>query len=182
MVDRAYWSCVVTIGGLETRVDLLLLSMVDFDVILDLDVGDAGVSKDRVERFSRLCFQQSDFIFEGPADGWEGLFIFVRDVGFDTPTIDSALVVQDFLDMFLANLPGMPPDRDIDFGIDLVPGTQPISIPPYHMETFELKELKEQLQELLDKGFIRPSVLSWGAPVLFMKKKGGTKHMCIDYR
>ncbi|XP_070014428.1 uncharacterized protein [Nicotiana sylvestris] len=76
----------------------------------------------------------------------------------------------------------MSPDRDIDFGIDLIPGTQPISIPPYRIAPTELKKLKEQLQELLDKGFIRPNVLPWGAPILFVKKKDGTIQMCIDYR
>lgn len=107
---------------------------------------------------------------------------FVRDVDEDTPIIDSVPVVQDFPDIFPADLPGMPPDRDIDFGIDLVQGTQPISILPYRMEPAELKELKEQLQELLEKRFIRPSVSPWGAPVLVVKKKDGTMRMCIDYR
>ena len=107
---------------------------------------------------------------------------FVRDVGAETPSIDSVPVVRDFPNVFPADLPGMPPDRDIDFGIDLVPGTQPISIPPYRISPTVLKELKEQLQELLDKGFIRPSVSPWGAPVLFVKKKDGTMRMCIDYR
>ncbi|XP_070041564.1 uncharacterized protein, partial [Nicotiana tomentosiformis] len=96
---------------------------------------------------------------------------FVRDVGADTPTIDSVPVERDFLDVFSADLLGMSPDRDIDFGIGLVPGTQPISIPPYHMAPAELKELKENLQELLDKGFIRSSVSPWGAPPMFVKKK-----------
>ena len=73
--------------------------------------------------------------------------------------------------MFPADLPGMPPDRDIDFYIDLEPGTRPISIPPYRMAPAELRELKAQLQELLSKGFIRPSESPWGAPVLFVKKK-----------
>ena len=77
-------------------------------------------------------------------------------------------------------MPGLPPDRDIDFCIDVEPGTRPISIPPYRMAPAELKELKEQLQDLLSKGFIRPSVSPWGAPVLFVKKKDGS--MCIDYR
>ncbi|XP_070043826.1 uncharacterized protein [Nicotiana tomentosiformis] len=77
---------------------------------------------------------------------------FVRDVGTDTRIIDSVPVVRDFLDVFPTDLPGMPPDKDIDFGIDLVPGTKPISTPLYHMTPPELKELKEQLQELLDKG------------------------------
>ncbi|XP_070013334.1 uncharacterized protein [Nicotiana sylvestris] len=81
---------------------------------------------------------------------------FVRDIGVETPGIDYVSVVRDFPDAFLADLPGMPSDRDIDFGIDLVPGTQPISIPLYRIVLAELKELKEQLQELLDIGFIRP--------------------------
>ena len=68
------------------------------------------------------------------------------------------------------------------FNIDLLPGTNPISIALYRMAPTELKELKEQLQELLDKGFIRPSSSQWGAPVLFVKKKDGTMRMCIDYR
>ena len=76
----------------------------------------------------------------------------------------------------------MPPDRDIDFCIHLEPGTRPISIPPYTMSQVELRELKAQLQELLVKGFIRPSESSWGAPVLFVKKKDGSFRMCIDYR
>ena len=70
----------------------------------------------------------------------------------------------------------------MDFTIELVPGTAPISISPYRMVPAELRELKVQLQELLDKGFIRPSVSSWGAPVLFIKKKDGTMGLCIDYR
>ena len=91
-------------------------------------------------------------------------------------------MVQEFLDVFPSDLPGVPPDRDIDFAIDLEPGTKPISIPPYRMAPAELKELKDQLQDLLSKGFIRPSVSPWGAPVLFVKKKDGTMRMCIDYR
>ncbi|XP_070014367.1 uncharacterized protein [Nicotiana sylvestris] len=107
---------------------------------------------------------------------------FVRDVGAEASSIDSVQVVRDFPDVFPADLSGMPSDRDIDFSTDLVPGTQPISIPPYCMALAKLKELKEQLQELLNKGFIRLSVSPWDAPVLFVKKKDGTMRMCIDYR
>ena len=74
------------------------------------------------------------------------------------------------------------PERDIDFAIDLEPGTRPISIPPYRMAPAELRELSVQLKDLLEKEFIRPSVSPWGAPVLFVKKKDGTLKMCIDYR
>ena len=83
---------------------------------------------------------------------------------------------------FPTDLQDMPPDRDIDFCIDQEPGTPPISIPPYRMAPAELRELKAQLQELLGKGFIRPSASPWGAPVLFVKKKDGSFRMCIDYR
>ena len=76
----------------------------------------------------------------------------------------------------------MPRDRDVEFNIELLPGAAPISISPYRMAPLELKELKTQLQELLDKGFIQPSVSPWGALVLFVKKKDGTMRLCIDYR
>ncbi|XP_023773747.1 uncharacterized protein LOC111922420, partial [Cyanistes caeruleus] len=202
VVDRVYRSCVVTIGGLETRVDLLLLSMVDFDVILGMDwLSPCRAILDCHAKTVTLAMPGVPRIeWRGVTDYIPGRVIsylkaqqmvgkgclaylaFVRDVGSETPSIDSVPVVREFPDVFPADLPGMPPDRDIDFGIDLVPGTQPISIPPYRMAPAELKELKEQLQELLDKGFIRPSVSPWGAPVLFVKKKDGTMRMCIDYR
>ncbi|XP_070048979.1 uncharacterized protein [Nicotiana tomentosiformis] len=89
--------------------------------------------------------------------GCDAYLAYLRDASIDTPTVESVPVARDFPYVFPADLPAMPPDRDIDFGIDLLPGTQPISILPYRMPPPELKELKEKLQELLDKGFIRPS-------------------------
>ncbi|XP_070055204.1 uncharacterized protein [Nicotiana tomentosiformis] len=77
--------------------------------------------------------------------GCNAYLSFVRDVSVDTPTVESVPVVRDYLDAFSEDLSGMPPDRDIDFSIDLLPGTQPIYIPPYHMAPTKLKELKEQL-------------------------------------
>jgi hypothetical protein len=91
-------------------------------------------------------------------------------------------IVRDFVDVFPEELPGLPPGREIEFTIDLLPGTGPMSKAPYRMVPLELRELKEQLQELLDRGFIRPSVSPWGAPVLFVKKKDGSMRLCIDYR
>ncbi|XP_060974274.1 uncharacterized protein LOC133039400 [Cannabis sativa] len=91
-------------------------------------------------------------------------------------------VVKEFLDVFPEELPGLPPQREIDFVIDLIPGAEPVSKAPYRMAPAELKELKIQLQGMLDLGFTRPSVSPWGAPVLFVKKKDGTLRMCIDYR
>jgi len=75
----------------------------------------------------------------------------------------------------------LPPDREIQFAIELVPGTAPISKAPYPMAPAELAELKKQLQELLDKGLIQPSVSVWGAPVLSIRKKDGSLRLCIDY-
>ena len=84
--------------------------------------------------------------------------------------------------MFSEELPRFPPQREIEFAIDVVQGATPASITPYRMAPMELKELKIQLQDLLDKGFIRSSVSPWGAPVLFVKKKDGTLRLCVDYR
>ena len=84
--------------------------------------------------------------------------------------------------MFPEDLPGLPSDRNLKFAIEVIPGTAPISKAPYRMAPMELAELKKQLQEYLDKGFIRPSVSPWGAPVLLVKKKDGSRRMCIDYR
>ena len=83
-------------------------------------------------------------------------------------------VVSEFLDVFPPELPGLPPEREIEFCIDLIPGTSPVSITPYRMAPAELAELRTQLDDLLDKGFIRPSTSPWGAPVLFVKKHDGT--------
>ncbi|WVZ93324.1 hypothetical protein U9M48_039312 [Paspalum notatum var. saurae] len=92
-------------------------------------------------------------------------------------------VVCDFPDVFPKELPGLPPDRDVEFRIDLVPGTAPVSKRPYRMAPDELKELKIQLQQQLDKGFIRPSSSPWGCPALFVEKKDqGGKRLCVDYR
>jgi hypothetical protein len=91
-------------------------------------------------------------------------------------------VVREYPDVFPEDLPGMPPDRAVEFVIELQPGTAPISRPPYRMPPNELAELKVQLQELLDKGFIRPSASPWGCPALFVKKKDDTLRMCVDYR
>ena len=85
------------------------------------------------------------------------------------------------MDVFLDELHGLPPRRVVDFGTELHPGTSPISMTPHRMAPVELQELRVQLQELLDKEFIRPSTSPWDAPVLFTKKKGKTLRLCIDY-
>ena len=106
----------------------------------------------------------------------------VNDLNHDIPSIDLVPVVNEFLDMFPEDLPGVPPLREIDFGVKLEPDTKQVSIPPYRMAPAELKELKLQLEDLTNKGFIQPSISPWGAPVLFVKKKDRTLRMCINYR
>ena len=98
------------------------------------------------------------------------------------PSVSDIPNVSDFPDVFPKELIGLPPQREIEVAIDIVPGATPASITPYRMAPVELKELKLQLQELQEKRFIRPSVSPWGAPVLFVKKKDGTLRLCIDYR
>ncbi|KAI3773509.1 hypothetical protein L1987_48039 [Smallanthus sonchifolius] len=92
------------------------------------------------------------------------------------------LVVREYPEVFPDELPGVPPDRQVEFLIDLVPGTTPIAKSLYRLAPKEMQELKKQLLELLDKGFIQPSSSPWGAPILFVRKKDGTMRMCIDYR
>ena len=85
------------------------------------------------------------------------------------------------MEVFSDDLPGILIEREIYFDIELLPNTNPISIPPYQMASVELKELKIQIKDLLNKGFTQPSISPWGAPVLFVKKKDGFLRMCIDY-
>ncbi|XP_070002081.1 uncharacterized protein [Nicotiana sylvestris] len=104
----------------------------------------------------------------------------VTDTTTEVPTLESLPIVNEFPGVFSDELPGIPPDREINFGIDMIPGTQPISVPPYRMAPAELKELKEQLKDLLEKGFIRLSVSPWDASVLFVKKKMGKANVVAD--
>ncbi|KAL8124095.1 hypothetical protein AgCh_011917 [Apium graveolens] len=114
--------------------------------------------------------------------GCEVYLAHVKDVEKGSVRIEDIPIVRDFPNVFPDKFPGLPPDREIEFTIDLAPGTEPILKAPYRMAPVEMKELAPQLQELLDKGVIRPSVSLWGAPVLFVKKKYGSMRLCIDYR
>ncbi|XP_057543228.1 uncharacterized protein LOC130821457 [Amaranthus tricolor] len=115
--------------------------------------------------------------------GDEGFLCFVttKEVK-PKPSLQETPIVQEYSDGFPEDLPGIPPKREVDFHIDLIPDTTPISKTPYRFAPAELAELKKQLDELLEKGFIRPSVSPWGAPVLFVRKKDGSMRLCIDYR
>jgi hypothetical protein len=97
------------------------------------------------------------------------------------PSLYDHPILREYKYVFPEEVPGLPPRRDIDFSIELVPGTVPMSRAPYRMSTPEIVELKLQLKEMLEKCYIWPSVSLWGAPALFMKKKDGTLKLCIDY-
>ena len=103
--------------------------------------------------------------------GCQGYLAVVRDVEAKKGTVERVPVVCELPDVFPEELPGLPPDREKEFCIDVVPGANPKSMPPYRMAPAELKELSEQLKELLDRSFIRLKSFSWGTPVLFMKRR-----------
>ncbi|WMV40989.1 hypothetical protein MTR67_034374 [Solanum verrucosum] len=162
IVTHVYHACPILFMGLKTWADLVILDMTNFNIIL----GMTWLSPYYVV----LNCNTKSVTLEIP------------DVEIEAPSIGSIPVVSEFREVFSNDLPGMPSDRDIDFCIDLESATRPISIPPYRMAPAESRELKAQIQEVLDKGFIHPSVSPCGAPVLFVKKKDGSKRMCIDYR
>ena len=114
--------------------------------------------------------------------GCEGFLAYVIDAKKRGSGVDDVPVVRDYPEVFPDDLTGLPPDRQVEFRIDLMPGAAPIARAPYRLAPAEMKEMMTQLQELLNKGFIRPSTSPWGAPVLFVKKKDGSMRMCIDYR
>ena len=116
---------------------------------------------------------------QGQLAGWLASLTLKDEVRLD---LDLPLVICEYKDVFQDELSGLPPQRVVDFGIKLHPGTSPISMTLHRMAPVELQELRVQLQELLDKEFIRPSTSPWGAPILFAKKKDKTLRLCIDYR
>ncbi|GJU36830.1 putative reverse transcriptase domain-containing protein [Tanacetum coccineum] len=150
--------------------------MLDFDVILGMDW--LASHRATIDCYARTVIFGCTLI----SHGCQGFLASVMDTSLESPNIENLSVVREFADVFPDELPGLPPAREIEFGIELIPGAEPISKAPYRMAPVELKELKEQLQEMLENGFIRPSVSPWGAPVLFVKKKDGSMRLCIDYR
>ncbi|KAL5831658.1 hypothetical protein ACOSQ4_017012 [Xanthoceras sorbifolium] len=182
--------------------DLIVLDIHDFDVILGMDwLSRCHATVDCFQkevRFSRLG--ESEVIFRGVRKilsasimsaitaskmlrkSCQGYLVYAIEMRGNEVRLEDIPVVREFPDVFLEDLPRLPPDREIEFQIDFAPKTEPISKAPYRMAPFELKELKVQMEELMNKGFVRPSTSLWGAPVLFVKKKDGSMRLCIDYR
>ena len=182
--------CELEISGTLLTVDLRIMDMSEFDVILRMDwltpyrvVTD--YERRRVTAYTqdgtRVVFQgdKHDIFLQtvyesrcqGQLAGWLASLTLEDEA---RPDLDLPRVVCEYADVFPNELPGLPPQRVVDFNIELHTSTSPISITPHRMAPVELQELRVQLQELLDKGFIRPSTLPWGTPVLFAKKKDKT--------
>ncbi|CAA0841269.1 Uncharacterized mitochondrial protein AtMg00860, partial [Striga hermonthica] len=193
----------LSIGGRILSTDAYVLEMRDFDLILGMDwltrfyadirCHDREITlflpgDDQITFFGTKTRSLPHVISMAKArkmlrrGNCQGYLVSLVD---DSPKARSphdVPIVREFVDVFPDELPGGPPNRQVEFSIDLIPGAGPISKAPYRMAPKELQELKAQIQELLGLGFIRPSVSPWGAPVLFVKKKDGSMRMCIDYR
>ena len=192
----------ILIRGQEFPANLVPLDMRDFDVVLGMDwlslhraTLDCYKKEVKLHRPGKLEVKfrgmrrelSSNMISATAAQrmlrkGCQGYLDYVVETEKEGTLVDEIPVVREFPDVFPYDIVGLPPDREVEFTIDLIPETEPISIPPYRMAPAELRELKAQLEELLSKGFIRPSISPWGAPVLFVKKKDGSLRLCIDYR
>ncbi|XP_072071943.1 uncharacterized protein [Arachis hypogaea] len=168
--------------------DLVCLPLVGLDIILGMDwLNENRVLLDCFERkviFPSQSIQDTRDLPRSSEDtSTRQEYALLNSVKADSHREFCEIpVVQDFSDVFPEDIPSFPPTREVEFSIELMPGTGPISIAPYRMAPLELTELKNQLEELLQKGFIRPSASPWGAPVLFVKKKDGSMCLCVDYR
>ena len=200
--DRVVKDSRVLTGGQEFPTDLLALDMRDFDVVLGMNwlsrhraTIDCYKKEVKLHRpgklevkFRGICIELSSNMISTMAaqrmlrKGCQGYLAYVVEIGNEGTLVDEIPVVREFPYIFPDDIAGLPPDREVEFTIDLIPGTEPTSIPPYRMDPAELRELKAQLEELLRKGFIRSSISPWGAPVIFLKKKDGSLQLCIDYR
>ncbi|MDV3140055.1 MAG: hypothetical protein Q8765_02550 [Sweet potato little leaf phytoplasma] len=154
------------------------MPMSQLDVILGMD----WLSRNQVIidcHKKTLCFHKPQ-----PANPTPEGFIclFSVEVEKEEKKLEEIPVVREFQEVFPEEVPGLPPKREVEFGIDLIPGTGPISIAPYRMAPPEIAKLKKHVDEMPQKKLIRPSVSPWGAQVFFVKKEDGSMWMCIDYK
>ncbi|KAI3715416.1 hypothetical protein L6452_22398 [Arctium lappa] len=201
-VDDVFSNCTLRLTEKEFKIDLIPIKLGSFDVVVGMD----WLSNNQAElccskKTLRIPLPQGEVLIV-PGEKSKGKLRIVscmkmqkylrkECVAYLAHVVNKEIkekclqdipVVRDFPEVFPEDLPGLPPPRQVEFRIDLIPGAAPVAKSPYRLAPPEMQELSEQLQELLDKGFIRPSSSPWGAPVLFVKKKDGTFRMCIDYR
>ncbi|GAU50680.1 hypothetical protein TSUD_371390 [Trifolium subterraneum] len=193
---RVCQNCPVSVTGKIYHVDLICLPLKDMDIVLGMDWLSANtvylgcaeknlyvlIDLNAESRALTALLQNTHQLIQylGAENKCFSIMFTISSESSLSPS--DIPIVREYLDVFLEEINSLPPEREIEFSIDLVPGSQPISIAPYRMSPLELRELKSQLEELLQKHFIRPSVSPWGAPVLLVKKKDGTMRLCIDYR
>jgi len=189
-------NCPITVSSRTYYIDLVCLPMKQLDVILDMDWLSAnhvyiGCSEKSIymsasntvegvalSELLKHTYQMVQFIC-----AQDKSFYVMLTVASESDINPSDIpIVNEYLDVFPSDITSLPPEREIEFSIDLILGAEPVSIAPYRMSPLELKELKSQLEEIIQKHFIRPSVSPWGAPVLLVKKKDGSTRLCIDYR
>jgi hypothetical protein len=170
--------------GVDFVANLIVLESKGIDVILRMDwLSKHKVLIDCTKKFVKLTTSEGkemEFVVESVVTA-KGVANCAKVNQLDASQGSEVPVVNEFPDVFFEELPGMPPDRDIEFMIELKPDTTPIYKTPYRMATPELAKLKEHIKELLEKEFIRPSSSPWGAPMIFVLKKDGTQRLCVDY-
>ncbi|GJT80225.1 putative reverse transcriptase domain-containing protein [Tanacetum coccineum] len=208
-VNMVLLGCTLNFLNHPFHVDLMPVEMGTYDVIIGMDwLTKYQAVIDCAKKIVRIPFGSEILIFHGDGSRnkcgtrlniisctkaqkyvLQGCHVFlahitVKDTGDQSKKkqLQEVPIVKNFPEVFPEDLPGLPPTRQVEFHIDLVPGAAPVARAPYRLAPSEMKELADQLQELSDKGFIRPSSSPWGAPVLFVKKKDGSLRMCIDYR
>ncbi|GKB65278.1 putative reverse transcriptase domain-containing protein [Tanacetum coccineum] len=174
-------SCTLNFLNHLFNIDLIPVELGSFDVIIGMDCDESNNGRE-----SRLTIISCSKAQEYMAKGCQIFLVQIsakkEEDKSEGKQLKDVPIVQDFSEVFPEDLSGLPPARLVEFQIDLIPGAAPVARAPYRLAPSEMKELSEQLQELSDKGFIRPSSSPWGAPVLFVKKKDGSFRMCIDYR
>ncbi|GJX75249.1 putative reverse transcriptase domain-containing protein [Tanacetum coccineum] len=181
-IDKVIKGCKLEIEGHVFDIDLIPFGHRSFDVIIGMDWLSNHkaeiICHEKVVRIPLLDGKVLRVLGERPEEKARLLM----SVKASDKKQEEIVVVRDFPEVFLDDLSGLPPLREIEFQIELIPGAVPIAKSPYRLAPFELEDLSGQLKELQDKGFIRPSSSPWGAPVLFVKKNGGSFRMCINYR
>nr|KYP56224.1 Transposon Ty3-I Gag-Pol polyprotein [Cajanus cajan] len=181
--------CPVVVNEKKYKVNLICLPLVDIDIILGMDWLSANrILIDCANR--RLIFPQEEDKLLISAGQAESLLrdrveccLLLAAMSVETERVLADIdVVREYTEVFPDEVPGLPPVREMEFSIDLVPGAGLVSVAPYRMALAELVELKGQLEDLLEKQLVRPSVSPWGAPVLLVRKKDGVSRLCVDYR
>ncbi|GJR44464.1 putative reverse transcriptase domain-containing protein [Tanacetum coccineum] len=173
--------CTLNFPNHPFNIDLMPVELGSLDVIIGMDwLANNRGNETRLNIIS--CTKTQKYLLKGCQVFLAHVTTKETEDKSEKKRLENLTIVQNFPEVFPKDLPGLPPTRQVEFQIDLIPGVAPVARVPYRLAPFERKELSEQLKELSDKGFIRPSSSPWEAPVLFVKKKDGSFQICIDYR